>query len=89
MEKNFEFKPHPLFDALLADMRRRNGDAVRNNDAALCRMIGIQPAAISKMRKGVQPVTDSVRVKVMRTFGWSIKKLDELAPPAAEEGTVQ
>lgn len=90
MEKIYERTPHPLFDALLADLRRQKGDAVRVNDAALCRTLDIGPGNLSKMRKGTYPVSDTVRVKVMRTFGWSIKRLDELAPPApAEEGTVQ
>lgn len=78
--------PHPLFDALLADLRRKKGEAVRINDAALCRVLDVLPPTLSKMRKGRLPVSDTVRVKVMREFGWSIKRLDELAPPAAEEG---
>lgn len=81
MQKNFEFKPHPLFDALLADLRHKKGDAVRINDATLCRLLGLQPSGVSRMRSGVLPVTDHVRVRVMREFGWSIKRLDELAPP--------
>lgn len=87
METNHERTPHPLFDALLADMQRRRGNKVRNNDAALCRILDVQPPTLSKMRKGRLPVSDTVRVQVMRKFGWSIKRLDDLAPPApAEEG---
>jgi hypothetical protein len=91
MEKSQEFTPHPLFDALLADMRRRRGDKVRNNDAALCRELGVLAPTLSKMRKGKLPVSDYVRCQVMRKFHWSIKRLDELAPPApvdapAEQG---
>jgi hypothetical protein len=87
METTREHTPHPLFDALLADMRRRRGDKVRNNDAALCRELDVLPPTLSKMRKGKLPVSDFVRVQVMRKFGWPIKRLDELAPPApAEEG---
>jgi hypothetical protein len=87
METTYERTPHPLFDALLADMRRRRGDKVRNNDAALCRELDVLPPTLSKMRKGKLPVSDFVRVQVMRKFGWSIKRLDDLAPPApAEEG---
>jgi hypothetical protein len=87
METNHERTPHPLFDALLADLRRRRGDKVRNNDAALCKVLDVQPPTLSKMRKGHLAVSDTVRVQVIRKFGWSIKRLDELAPPApAEEG---
>jgi hypothetical protein len=87
METNHERTPHPLFDALLEDMRRRRGDKVRNNDAALCRELDVLPPTLSKMRKGKLPVSDTVRVQVMRKFGWSIKRLDSLVPPApAEEG---
>jgi hypothetical protein len=85
MEKQMTFTPHPLFDALLADMRRQKGDAVRINDAALCRELDVLPPTLSKMRKGKLPVSDTVRVRVMRKFGWSIKRLDALVPPAAAE----
>lgn len=87
MEKKMTFTPHPLFDALLIDMRRQKGESVRINDAALCRELHVLPPTLSKMRKGRLPVSDTLRVQVMRKFGWSIKRLDELAPPApAEEG---
>lgn len=90
MEKQMTFTPHPLFDALLADMRRQKGESVRVNDAVLCRELRVLPPTLSKMRKGKLPVSDFVRVQVMRKFGWPIKRLDELAPPApAEEGAVQ
>lgn len=78
-----EKQPHPLIDALLAELRHRHGPAVRANDAALCRALNIQAPTLSKMRSGLLPVSDTMRVRVMRTFGWSMKRLDDLAPPAA------
>lgn len=66
---------HPLFDALIAENPR-----VRN-DADLCRVLEVQPPNLSKMRNRKMPVSDSLRVAVMRKFRWSIKRLDELAPP--------
>lgn len=93
METKHERAAHPFFDALLAELRERNekaktaGGLVRANDAALCRVLDVQAPTLSKMRKGVLPISDTVRVKVMRTFNWPLKRVDELAPPtAAEEG---
>lgn len=85
MRTTYERTPHPLFDALLDEMRKRNGDAVRNNDAALCRMLNVLPPTLSKMRKGKLPVSDTVRVRIQRAFDWKIKQVDQLAPPAAAE----
>lgn len=97
METKHQRAPHPFFDALLIELRERNektktaGGLVRANDAALCRLLDVQQPTLSKMRKGVIPVSDTMRVKVMRTFNWPLKRVDELAPPAAAEqaGAVQ
>jgi hypothetical protein len=81
MPSNKPFTPHRLFDTLIAERRLKN-------DAALCRELGVKPPHLSKMRAGVLPVSDSVRVAILRNLcGWSIKRLDKLAPPevAAEQ----
>lgn len=89
MNKTFEKVEHPLLDALLEELRQRTGTAVKVNDAALCRLLKVQPAVISRFRRGT-PISDSMRVAVMREFKWPIRKLDELAPPAARgEGAQQ
>lgn len=82
MEKTLVANPHPLFDALLDELRQRNGPAVRTNDATLCRLLHVQPPMLSKMRTKRVPVSDTLRVAVMREFKWPLKRLDELAPPA-------
>lgn len=73
---------HPLFDTLLKE------HAIKN-DAELCRLLDCQPPALSKMRHKKLPVSDSLRVAILRNLrGWSIKRLDKLAPPevvAAQE----
>lgn len=71
---------HPLFDALIAE-------GFVKNDAALAVISGIGSPDISKMRNGKREVTDQLRVVVMRKFKWSLKRLDQLAPPAATEPT--
>lgn len=83
-----EKRPHALIDALLKELRHRHGPAVRANDAALCRALDIQAPTLSKIRKGTA-VSDTMRVRVMRTFGWSLKRIDELAPPDAENDMEQ
>lgn len=67
---------HPLFDALI-----ETNPGIRN-DADLCRRLNVQPPNLSKMRHNKTPVSDSVRVAIMRTFGWSLRRVDALAPPA-------
>lgn len=67
-------KTHPLLDeALIAGKLK--------NDVALARATGISAPVISKVRNGKSEVNDTMRVQFMRTFGWSIKKVDALAPP--------
>lgn len=79
MRKKSERIPHQLFDTLLADGKLKN-------DAALCRELGVHAPHLSKMRSGVLPISDGLRVAVLRRFrGWTIRRLDELAPPAARD----
>lgn len=72
---------HPLFDTLIAE-----NPNVRN-DADLCRVLDVQPPNLSKMRNGKLPVSDSLRVAVMRKFRWSLKRLDQVVPPAPADET--
>lgn len=67
---------HPLLDAI------RNQENIRN-DADLAAELGCAAPTISKTRHGHVPVSDSLRVLIMRRFRWSLKRLDELAPPTA------
>lgn len=69
---------HSLLDALI------DGETVRN-DADLARVLNIAAPSISKTRHGKLEVSDTMRVAIMRRFRWSLKRIDELAPPATEE----
>lgn len=65
---------HPLLDALI------DGEKLRN-DADIARVLGIAAPQISKTRHGKMEVSDTMRVAIMRRFKWSLKRIDDLAPP--------
>lgn len=67
---------HPLLDALIAAEKLRN-------DAEVATELGIPAPQISKTRHRKVDVSDAMRVAIMRRFRWSLKRIDELAPPAA------
>ena len=67
---------HPLLDALIASEKLRN-------DADVARELDIAAPQVSKTRNGIIEVSDIMRVAIMRRFKWSLKRLDELAPPAS------
>lgn len=67
-------RPHPLLDALLAEKKLPH-------DRALAERLSVDAASLSKVRAG-RPVSDHIRVAVLRKFNWSIRRVDELAPPA-------
>jgi predicted DNA-binding transcriptional regulator AlpA len=69
-------KPHALLDALRKDRDLRS-------DAHLAEVLGYSRQHIYKMRID-GPVPDTFRVVVQRVYGWSLKKIDALAPPAIE-----
>lgn len=69
---------HPLLDALITHEKLRN-------DADIARVLGIAPPQVSKTRHGKIEVSDTMRVAIMRRFKWPLKRIDELAPPAAVE----
>jgi len=71
-------KEHPLLDALI------DGVTVRN-DADIARVLGIAAPQVSKTRHGKIEVSDIMRVAIMRNFKWSLKRIDDLAPPASVE----
>ena len=64
---------HALLDAVISAKNLRN-------DAELSDFLSYQPGAISKVRNCRVPVSDELRIRVMRRTGWSLKKIDELAP---------
>ena len=72
-----DYEPHALLDALL-DARDLK------NDAALARFLQFKPGLISKVRHRRLKVSDEFRMRVMRTTGWSLEKIDKLAPPTKE-----
>lgn len=65
---------HKLFDSLIT------GGDIRN-DRDLARELHVAPPVISKIRNLKLELGDSMRVKVMRRFGLTIRRVDELAPP--------
>lgn len=68
--------PHPLFDLLIRENSLKN-------DASLSRELEISAADISKIRHGKFGISDTVRVKVMRRFHWTLNRLDTVVPPPA------
>lgn len=50
------------------------------NDAQVARFLDMQAPVISRIRAGA-PVSDFIRVRVMRSTAWPIAKVDKLAPP--------
>jgi plasmid maintenance system antidote protein VapI len=53
------------------------------NDAALARALDVAPPVISKIRHHRLPVGAALKLRMMRRFGVTLEKLDELAPEAA------
>lgn len=66
-------QPHELLDALIEHKDLRN-------DAELARYLRCNPGVISKIRNLRVEVTDDFRMRVMRVTGWSLKRVDALAP---------
>ncbi len=69
---------HPLLDALISTEKLRN-------DADIARELKLAAPQISKTRHGKIEVSDTMRVAIMRRFKWSLKRIDELAPPVTTE----
>lgn len=67
--------PHPLLDTLISAEKLRN-------DSEVATALGIPAPQISKTRHRHVDVSDTMRVAIMRRFRWSLKRIDELAPPA-------
>jgi len=70
--------PHALLDFLIEEKGMKN-------DAAIARLLNVNPSVMSKMRKDKSkyPVSPEIRLGVMRHFGLSLRRVDELAPPVA------
>lgn len=65
---------HPLFDALISAKKL-------GNDRQLAIFMGITAPNLSIIRAGKKQVTDQLRIKIMRKFGWTLNRIDALAPP--------
>lgn len=65
---------HALLDALIKS--RRLG-----NDRQLAIYMGLTAPSFSRMRTEKKGVTDQFRIAVQRKFGWSLNRIDALAPP--------
>lgn len=66
-------KPHPLFDALLAETKQKS-------DADLATLLGIGAPQLCRIRAG-DPLTDFVRVRILRNTKMTLKRIDQLSPP--------
>jgi plasmid maintenance system antidote protein VapI len=70
------FDQNKLIDHLLETYKLRN-------DAALSRKLDVAPPVISKIRHNRLPIGPAIKLRMMRRFGISLEKIDELAPEAA------
>ena len=61
-------KEHKLLDGIKAELELKN-------DAALARLLKVQPAVISKLRAGRLPVTAETMLRIHDMLGWEIKKI--------------
>lgn len=73
-KENFERQPHMLLDEFAKHQHL-------HNDAQISRALRLNPSQTSRVRYGLMPVSDMVRVRVMRITGWTIRHVDRLAPP--------
>jgi len=67
VDKN-TFFPHKLIDGLIEKLSLKN-------DAALCRVLSVQPPIISKIRHGHLPVGASLLIRMHEETGLSIRDL--------------
>lgn len=68
--------PHALLDALIQDNKLRS-------DAHLADELGYSKGRICEVRHG-HPVSAEIRCAIQRRFGWTLKRIDTLAPPAGK-----
>ena len=67
-------QPHLLLDTLKESKNLRT-------DAELADALGVRTGTVSKVRAGHNLIGDTLRVAIQRKFGWSLSRLDKLAPP--------
>jgi DNA-binding transcriptional regulator YdaS (Cro superfamily) len=63
--------PHTLFDFLIKECPLKN-------DAALAKALGISPADVSKIRKGITKISARVMILVHKKTGMSIEDIEEM-----------
>jgi hypothetical protein len=66
-------KPHVLLDAIREEYGLKT-------DAQLCRLLGLRPPVISKIRQGKHVSAETI-LTVQRRLSWSLSKIDKLMPP--------
>ncbi len=69
--------PHALFDFLLTNTGLKN-------DAAISQKADVCASTICKIRNSKIALSNDVRIAIMRAFGLSLAKVDELAPPVVK-----
>lgn len=65
------YDPNRLFDAVIDRLQLKN-------DAALCRVLEIQPPVISKIRHGRLPVGASILIRLHEETGLHVRELRNL-----------
>lgn len=65
------FDPNRMLDAVIARLNLKN-------DAALCRVLEIQPPIISKIRHGRLPVGASILIRLHEETGLHVRELRNL-----------
>ena len=56
------------------------------NDAALCRVLGVTAAAISKIRRGKQPLTGNFALRAMVAANLTVEELTAIVGPIRLNG---
>jgi plasmid maintenance system antidote protein VapI len=68
---NFTYDPNVLLDTVLAKMQLRN-------DAAMSRLLEVQPPVISKIRHHRMPVSGAMLLRIHEVTGMSVRALQDL-----------
>jgi hypothetical protein len=71
IESQSHYNPNHLLDVLLNEMQAKN-------DSALCRLLGVKPPNISKIRHHRSPVGASLLIRLHEITGISIRDLRNL-----------
>lgn len=66
-----DFDPNRMLDAMINRLKLKN-------DAALCRLLGISPPMLSKIRHGRLPVGASILIRLHEETGLHVRELRDM-----------